>query len=180
MHRIATAFAAGLLVAALAAGTSALGSSTPNKASVDAKVAEQIAAHGRTTFWVVLRQQANLTPANSMRPAPRGRYVYDTLTATADRTQQSLKQYLAQHHVPYKSFWILNAIRVTGGSTILQALAEHPEVAKILPDVVFNISREARGTREQTPNTVEWGVDRINAPQVWSTYNDRGENIVVG
>ena len=27
---------------------------------------------------------------------------------------------------------------------------------------------------------MEWGVDRINAPQVWSTYNDRGENIVVG
>ena len=53
-------------------------------------------------------------------------------------------------------------------------------IEKILPDVVFNISREARGTREQTPNTVEWGVDRVNAPQVWSTYNDRGENIVVG
>ena len=180
MYRIATAIAAGLLVAALAAGTSALGRSTPSKASVDAMVAEQIAAHGRTTFWVVLRQQANLTPAHSMRPAPRGRYVYDTLTATADRTQQSLKQDLAQHHVPYKSFWILNAIRVTGGSTVLQALAERPEVAKILPDVVFQISPEARGTREQTPNTVEWGVDRINAPQVWSTYNDRGENIVVG
>jgi hypothetical protein len=180
MYRIAKAIAAGLLVAALAAGTSALGRSTPNKASVDAKVAEQIAAHGRTTFWVVLRQQANLTPAHSMRPAPRGRYVYDTLTATADRTQQSLKPYLAEHHVPYKSFWILNAIRVTGGSTILQALAERPEVAKILPDVVFKISPEARGTREHTPNTVEWGVDRINAPQVWSTYNDRGENIVVG
>ena len=82
--------------------------------------------------------------------------------------------------MPYKSFWILNAIRVTGGSTVLQALAERPEVAKILPDVVFKISPEARGTREQTPNTVEWGVDRINAPQVWSTYNDRGEDIVVG
>ena len=64
------------------------------RASVDAKVAEQIAAHGRTTFWVVLREQANLNPARSMRPAPRGRYVYDTLTATADRTQRSLKQYL--------------------------------------------------------------------------------------
>ena len=100
MYRIATAIAAGLLVAALAAGTSALGRSTPNEASVDAKVAEQIAAHGRTTFWVVLRQQANLTPAHSMRPAPRGRYVYDTLTATADRTQQSSSSYLAQQHVP--------------------------------------------------------------------------------
>ena len=125
-------------------------------------------------------EHANLTPARSMRPAPRGRYVYDTLTATADRTQQSLKQYLAQHRVPFKSFWILNAIRVKGGGTVLQAIAERPEVAKIIPDVVFRVPPDALGTRERTPNTVEWGVDRIKAPQVWSTYNDRGENIVVG
>ena len=180
MVKIATAIAAGMLVAALAAGTSAFGGATPHEASVDAKVAEQIGAHGQATFWVVLRQQANLTPAHSMRPAPRGRYVYDTLTATADRTQQSLKQYLTQHRVPFKSFWILNAIRVTGDGTVLQALAARPEVAKIVPDVVFRVPPDARGTRERTPNTVEWGVDRINAPQVWSTYNDRGENIVVG
>ena len=115
-----------------------------------------------------------------MRPSPRGRYVYDTLTETANRTQRSLKAYLRQQHVPFESFWILNAIQVTGGSTVLQALAARPEVAKIIPDVVFRLPPDARGTREQTPNTVEWGVDRINAPQVWSTYNDRGENIVVG
>ena len=47
MYRIATAIAAGMLVAALAAGTSAFGGATPHEASVDAKVAEQIAAHGR-------------------------------------------------------------------------------------------------------------------------------------
>ena len=97
MYRIATAVTAGMLVAALAAGTSALGRSTPpSGASVDAKVVRQIAAHGQTTFWVVLREQANLSPARSMRPAPRGRYVYDTLTATANRTQRSLKAYLRQ------------------------------------------------------------------------------------
>jgi len=107
MHRIATALAAGLVVAALAAGTSALGRSNPRgEATVDAKVAKQIAAHGSTTFWVVLREQANLRLAHTMRPAPRGRYVYDTLTATADRTQGSLKQYLEQHRVPFQSFWI--------------------------------------------------------------------------
>src|SRR5262245_36831363 len=132
MYRIATAIAAGLLVAALAAGTTALGRSTPGKATVDAKVSRQVAAHGRATFWVVLREQANLRSARSMRPTPRGRYVYDSLTATADRTQRSLKHYLAQNHVPFKSFWILNAVEVTGGATTLDALAQRPEVAKII------------------------------------------------
>src|SRR6476659_1853487 len=136
MHRIATALAAGMLVAALAAGTSALGRSTAHSgASVDAKVVQQIAAHGETTFWVVLSEQANLSPARSMRPSPRGRYVYDALRETANRTQRSLKAYLGQQHVPFESFWILNAIQVTGGSTVLQALAARPEVAKIIPDV---------------------------------------------
>ena len=51
MYKIGTAIAAGMLVAALAAGTSAFGGATPHKASVDAKVSEQIAAHGRATFW---------------------------------------------------------------------------------------------------------------------------------
>src|SRR6478735_4794248 len=101
MYRIVTAVAAGLLVCALAAGTSAFGRSTPpSGAAVDAKVVRQIAAHGQTTFWVVLREQANLSPARSMRPSPRGRYVYDTLTTTANRTQRSLKAYLGQQHVP--------------------------------------------------------------------------------
>ena len=181
MHRIATAVAAGMLVAALAAGTSALGrAAPPSKAAVDAKVVQQIAAHGRTTFWVVMRTQANLSQARSMRPSPRGRYVYDTLTATADQTQRSLKQYLTDQHVAFKSFWILNAVQVRGDAALLEALAERPDVAKILPDVVFRIPPEARGVRHPTPDTVEWGVNRINAPQVWSTYNDRGENIVVG
>jgi hypothetical protein len=153
MYRIAAAIAAGLLVAALAAGTAALGRSTPNKASVDAKVAEQIAAHGRTTFWVVLRQQANLTPAHSMRPAPRGRYVYDTLTATADRTQQSLKQDLAHHHVPYKSFWILNAIRVTGGSTFSRRLPSAPRSRRSFRTSSSRSHRRpaAPGSRPRTP-----------------------------
>src|SRR5262245_2326195 len=181
MQKIATALAAGLLVAALAAGTSALGSSArPGKASVDPKVIDQVAAHGRATFWVVLREQANLKPARSMRPTPRGRYVYDTLTTTAARTQQPLEKYLARQHVPFTSFWILNTIRVTGDAALLHALAQPADVEKIVRDVVFEIPPDARGVRESTPNTVEWGVDRINAPQVWSTYNDRGENIVVG
>jgi len=157
MRRIASAVVAGTLVAALAAGTSALGRAEPSgKASVDAKVVQQIAAHGHTTFWIVLRDQANLNRARSMRPAPRGRYVYDTLTTTADRTQRPLELYLAREHVPFKSFWILNAIQVKGDGALLQALAERPDVAKIIPDVVFHIPPEPRGVRERAPDTVEW------------------------
>jgi len=172
-----------LIAVALIAAAAAVSSSSArngNSARVDAKVTRQIAAHGRTTFWVVLRDQANLRPARSMRPAPRGRYVYDTLTTTATTTQAPLKAWLAQRHVPYRSFWILNAIRVTAGSSIVKELAARPEVAEIIPDVVFRVPKVFPGHRESRPGTVEWGVQNINAPQVWANFGDRGEGIVVG
>ena len=42
-----------------------------------------------------------------------------------------------------------------------------------LPSVDVGAAEEAR------VDTVEWGIDRIRAPLVWSTFNDRGEGIVV-
>jgi subtilisin family serine protease len=35
------------------------------------------------------------------------------------------------------------------------------------------------GTDEPAINAVEWGVNAINANQVWSTFGLRGEGIVV-
>ena len=179
MYRILTALVAGMLVAAAAAAASGdLARSSGSRASVDSKVVNQIATHGQTTFWVILREQANLAPARSLRPSPRGQYVYNSLTSTADRTQAPLKALLAQRHVHFKSFWILNSLRVTAGRSVLRSLAARPEVAKIVPDVDFKIPRVTPGHRE-SPGTVEWGLTNINAPQVWANFNDRGEGIVV-
>jgi subtilisin family serine protease len=69
---------------------------------------------------------------------------------------------------------------VTGQSKLLDTIAAFPEVAKIselrtykIPDPIVNAT--------STPgiDTVEWGVDRIRAPQVWSQFGTRGEGIVV-
>src|SRR4029078_10884729 len=82
--------------------------------------------------------------------------------------------------VPYVSFGLLNAIRVTAGSSVLGDLAARPEVARINPDVHFRVPKVFPGDRVSVPGTVEWGVTNTKAPQVWSTFNDRGEGIVVG
>ncbi len=86
------ALVAGMLLAAAAAASSGDSArSSGSRPSVDPKVVSRIATHGQATFWVVLREQANLGPAQSMRPAPRGQYVYDSLKSTADRTQAPLQ-----------------------------------------------------------------------------------------
>ena len=113
--------AIGVIVAALVGATAAAGapghsSTSGARASIDAKVVRQVRADARTTFWVVLRNQADLRAAKSIAVGRPGILVYQSLTKTANRTQAPMKAWLSQRHVPYKSFWILNAIRVTTGA----------------------------------------------------------------
>ena len=179
-NRLAASLASSAPTGSLSSSAPTGSSALSNGASVDAKVVKQVAAHGQTTFWVVLREQADLRAARGMRASPRGRFVYDSLTSTADRSQRPLKAWLRQRHVPFKSFWILNTVRVTAGSSVLHALAARPDVEKILPDVDFRVPKVTPGQGVATPGTVEWGLTNINAPQVWTNFNDRGEGIVVG
>ena len=44
----------------------------------------------------------------------------------------------------------------------------------------YEIPEPTIGIDEQAINAVEWGIDRIRADDVWSTFGVRGEGIVVG
>ena len=141
---------------------------------------DQIADRGSTTFWVVLEQKADLRPAASVQNSTsRGEFVYGELRKTADRSQAGLRALLARRGADYKPFWILNSIRVTGDQALLDELAARSEVQKIIADPVFRIPDPIVGKAESRIDAVEWGIDRIRAPLVWSTYGDRGEGIVV-
>ena len=43
----------------------------------------------------------------------------------------------------------------------------------------YAIPKETVTHSKASPSTTEWGLNAINAPQVWSTFNDRGEGIVI-
>ena len=167
------------LAASLASSAPTGSSALSNGASVDAKVVKQVAAHGQTTFWVVLREHADL--ARTRDACVTERALRLQLIDVHGGPQSAAAESVApQRHVPFKSFWILNAVRVTAGSSVLHSLAARPEVAKILPDVDFRVPKVTPGQGGATPGTVEWGLTNINAPQVWTNFNDRGEGIVVG
>jgi serine protease AprX len=68
-----------------------------------------------------------------------------------------------------------------------QRLAALPGVGRLaavrpvranLPQPVPGSQRGAQNPA--APASVEWGVNRVHAPDVWSTFNTRGEGIVVG
>jgi subtilisin family serine protease len=169
-----------VLAATYVAGSSFAGTTANPLDKVDPAVVDAVEPGGETTFWAVLREKADLSGAARMKDSARGQFVYNQLTSTADHSQAGLRAFLdGQTTASYKSFWIVNAIRIRGDANLLQAVAARPEVEQILPTRTYEIPKPLPGGRQPGLDVVEWNIDRIRAPLVWSTFGDRGENIVV-
>ena len=75
---------------------------------------------GEATFWVILRERANLTAAPGIAQRDlRGKFVYDQLTSVAARSQGGLRALLKGRGISFKPFWIANAIQVTGDRALI-------------------------------------------------------------
>jgi serine protease AprX len=166
------------------AGLGLLGQSA-KAADPAAKIAWRLMADtdgGRTAeALVVLREQADLSgAANLSTKAAKGRSVVDALRAVAQRSQAPLRAMLDQRGVPYQGFYIVNMVKVSGDRALMLELAERADVARVdanplvrasLP-VTTGVSGGAR------PDTIEWNVSRVKAPNVWA-LGFRGEGQVV-
>ncbi len=148
-------------------------------ATVEQAVRDQV-INGDATFWVLLREQADLSAAQgATSKAVRGQQVYDLLTATASTSQAGLRALLQARGASFHSYWIVNAIQVTGGADLLNAIAARPEVAEIRADATYQIPEPQPGEAQARIQAVEWGINRIGADQVWADFAVRGEGIVV-
>ena len=185
MRRVLTLSMAAVMLAGIWSGgsfASAAGPAKPTPAKIDSKVLAQIAVSGQTTFFVLLKDKADVSRATSIKDwGARGKFVFDQLRQKADATQASLRSMLSTRRVSYRTYWIVNAIRVTGNQQLVNELAAQPEVDQILPDKTYQIPKPIKG-KSGAPGiqTVEWNINDINAPLVWNTYGDRGEGITVG
>src|SRR5687767_13520821 len=87
--------------------------SRSQKVDIDPQVFEAIERDGQADFWVVLREQADLSPAFAMRDwDARGQFVYERLRETAVRTQAPVRSALADHGAAHRGFWLVNAIKI--------------------------------------------------------------------
>ena len=141
----------------------------------------QLATKGDASFWVVLRGSADLTAAAGMHNrSRRGVAVYDGLTSFANQSQAPLRAWLDARNIRYQPYWIVNAIFVKSADEAqLDAIAARPDVKLIRANHSYAIPKETVTHSKASPSTTEWGLNAINAPQVWSTFNDRGEGIVI-
>ncbi|MBY0275115.1 S8 family serine peptidase [Candidatus Binatia bacterium] len=143
------------------------------------------AAHGATVdALLILRDQADLAPAElvAVRTA-RVAFVHRTVHAVATATQAPLRALLDALAVRYRAYAIVNAIAVEDVTLdVLQRLAARDDVAEIESDLPVRIDLPGpvaapAATQAPLPPGIEWGVVKINAPELWA-LGHRGGGVV--
>jgi subtilisin family serine protease len=155
-------------------------SSIDPAAKIASRVMSETSNGGSTEALVVLTQQADLTPAyNLPTKALKGQFVVNTLRSVAHSSQAPLINLLRQRGVPYQCFYIVNMIKVTGDRSLMEALAQRADVARIdaNPHVRTSLPTADNDTSFQ-PQGIEWNVQKVKAPDVWA-LGFRGEGRVV-
>ncbi|WFE27730.1 S8 family serine peptidase [Solwaraspora sp. WMMD791] len=166
--------------AAPAASAAPIGGNGDAPAAVSAELLADLAADGTTSFMVYLRETATLDAAARISDrARRSTVAYEQLTEFAERSQRELTADLTRRKVPHTSFWIANAVQVTGDRALVDAIAARPEVARVEPvrshELIEPVTQPSVADDPQTT----WGVEQIGAPRVWSEFGVRGETVVI-
>lgn len=137
---------------------------------------------GTADFLIVLREQLRpVPPAHFTQKEQKGAYVYAALQQQARSTQQRVWALLRSHGAAANAFCVVNAVSVRkGNATLAHALAAMPEVAALISDPVIHLNLlppvSDAGVRERS---IEWGVARIGAPEVWQR-GYTGSGITIG
>ncbi|WP_327247230.1 S8 family serine peptidase [Streptomyces sp. NBC_01320] len=157
---------------------------SPVSAKVESAVLDTVEHGKESTFFVVLESQADLSAAKGKKShAAKAKSAFASLRSEAKKSQKPLQSFLDKEKVGYESYWIANALKVTGGEDLVDALAKRPDVASIVEEHTYKLdTTESKATDAATDadtSAAEWGVQDIKADRVWDQYDDRGEGIVI-
>lgn len=149
---------------------------------VDPWVLETGQLQDETEFLVYLTEQADVSAAaNLTTKEAKGHYVYETLTATANRTQGPLLTTLRNAGVEHQAYWVANMIWVRGDLALVQQLALRNDVGHIYanPTVQFQPPVVEESHLIEAAMAVEWNIAQVNADDVWAE-GYTGQGIVIG
>ncbi|MBI4771342.1 MAG: S8 family serine peptidase [Chloroflexi bacterium] len=172
-----------LVVVLLLATAPVVAGATPTtkKGAIDQLILDQLAAGGRANLFVKMASDAPLGAAERISNRnERLNYVHDTLVAHAAATQKAITRYLSGRGVRYESFWINNSLYVYGADlALVRALARRGDVAYLHGDHDLPLVApvEVKASPDEVAG-VEWGIQLINADDVWAAGNT-GQGIVV-
>lgn len=139
-------------------------------------------------FFIVLTEQADLSEAEKfIAKKEKGRYVYQTLLDNAQRSQRPLLSWLDSQGIDYQSFYIVNAVLVTGNRSLVRLIAQRADVALIeanpeiavLPNDPSLMTQTADIDELGDANSIEPNIQEVYAPSLWRR-GTTGQGIVIG
>lgn len=129
---------------------------------------------------IYLEEQMRYIPLAQGSKNDKAAFVYQSLSKNAEKTQDAIKRFLEGEQIPYRSYFVVNALSASLNLASIEHIASFPEVAYISYDapVRKEILRleNSTGQREGTP---EWGLQIIQADSVWAMGID-GAGAIVG
>ncbi len=131
-------------------------------------VLREVEKTGKAHFLAVFAEQADLSEAASIHgKEAKGRFVFEKLRQTADRSQARARQFLYEKKAFANGFFVANLIAVEGGLDLIRPLAEMPEIARIEPDpeMTLRFFDERQTAESRGP---EWNLQMIKADSVWA------------
>jgi serine protease AprX len=140
------------------------------------------ASSGSTDFLVIMATQADLEAAAALETkTEKGTFVYETLSELATASQRQILAELDSLGVEYEPYWIINMMWVRGNLNTIQRIARRAEVAQISANshIQGDIPKNQVANLSQAIEAVTWGVNQVNAPQVWN-LGYTGEGIIIG
>jgi hypothetical protein len=135
-------------------------------------------------LFVILREQADVGAAPAIEDREeRLAFVYQTLAEHAEATQAPLRAELDRFGVPYRPYYLVNALEVDGGPLVRLWLQGRPEVDRVLENPRLRplpAPPPPEPGDARAPESTEWNIDAIGADRVWEELGVTGEGIVIG
>lgn len=134
---------------------------------------------------IIFKEKADLHTASTLKTkSEKARFVFARLQETAARSQQNALRILSEHSASANTLFLVNALAVEKATLpLLQKLAELPEIQSISADpwVEFDgpVETSENTNTASDRNTVEWGIAKIQAPDVW-VLGYTGQGITIG
>ncbi|HWT15760.1 MAG TPA: S8 family serine peptidase [Patescibacteria group bacterium] len=177
------------LLAALMLALSATTSAGDWRAKVDARIDAAFRAKAAAQVQVLIEPTAfakqhvdTLALSAATPPEQRPTAIHAALAATAKRNQRALVRWLDERAIAHRDFVVIDRIVATLDAQQIAELAARDDVAKLhfdAPMKALPVEQSLAKDACSGDGNPTWGLTKIGAPTVWSTYGVRGAGVVV-
>lgn len=148
---------------------------------VDHHLLSELNQSQETDFIVFMEEQASLDFAYQLSAKlDKGRFVFERLYHTAQRSQADLQTFLHLQAAPFQSIYIYNAVYTKGDIHLVEKIAKRKDVAYIFANADLEIQLpQKQEEASQLRSAIEWNIQNIHAPEVWE-MGYTGQGVVIG